>query len=107
PATTTGFLNVGVKGVPSNYVNYTIPGLTISSITPTNGPVGTQVTVTGTAFGASQGTNVLTFNGQVASVSSWTDTQIVATAPVTATTGPVVASVNSVNSNATQVFSVP
>ena len=105
--TTTGFLDVTVNGVPSNYVNYTIPGHSITTITPTTGPVGTQVTVTGTAFGGSQGTNVLSFNGQnAASITSWTNTQIVGTVPVTAATGPAVVTIGGVNSN-TALFTVP
>ena len=63
--------------------------------------------MTGTAFGGSQGTSFLTFNGQVASVSSWSDTQIVTTVPVTAATGPAVITANGINSNATAVFTVP
>jgi RHS repeat-associated protein len=107
PSTTTGFLDVAVNTIPSNYVNYTIPSQTISTITPTTGPVGTQVTLTGTAFGSSQGTSVLSFNGQpAASITSWTNTQIVGTVPVTAATGPAVVTIGGVNSNTT-LFTVP
>jgi RHS repeat-associated protein len=106
PFTTTGFLDVTVNTIPSNYVNYTIPAQTISSLTPSTGPVGTQVTVNGTAFGSSQGTSVLSFNGQPASVSSWTNTQIVGTVPVTAAAGPAVVTVGGINSN-TSLFTVP
>jgi RHS repeat-associated protein len=105
--TTTGFLDVAVNTTPSNYVNYTIPSHSISGLTPNTGPVGTQVTVAGTAFGASQGTSVLSFNGQpAASISSWTNTQIVGTVPVTSAAGPAVVTVGGVNSN-TSLFSVP
>ena len=107
PGTTTGFLDVTVNTTPSNYVNYTIPSHSISSLTPTTGPVGTQVTVAGTAFGASQGTSVLSFNGQpAASISSWTNSQIVGTVPVTAATGPGALTIGDINSN-TALFTVP
>jgi RHS repeat-associated protein len=73
-----------------------------------NGPVGTQVTVAGASFGATLGSSTLTFNGQPpALISSWSDTQIVATVPVTASTGPAIVNVGGVNSNATLSFNVP
>jgi IPT/TIG domain-containing protein len=84
-----------------------VPNLVVSSLTPNSGPVGTQVTIAGAAFGATQGTSVLTFNGQVASPISWSDTQISANVPVTAASGPAVVTVNGINSNATVVFTVP
>jgi RHS repeat-associated protein len=104
----TGPVKVYVNGVDSNLLNYTVPSLVISSLTPSTGPVGTQVTLTGVAFGATQGTSILNFNGQPAgSIVSWTDTQIVATVPVTAASGPAKVVVNSVNSNNNVVFTVP
>ena len=105
--TTTGFLDVSVNSIPSNYVTYTIPNQTISTVSPGAGPVETQVTVTGTAFGATQGTSVLSFNGQPAeSILSWTNTQIVGIVPVTAASGPAVVTIGGVNSN-TALFTVP
>lgn len=107
PQTTTGFLNVIANTQPSNYVDYTIPNQAISTITPSTGPVGTQVTLTGTGFGATQGTSVLSFSGQpAASISSWSNTQIIGTVPVTAITGPAVVNVGGVNSS-TALFTVP
>jgi RHS repeat-associated protein len=103
----TGSINVITNAVSGNYVMYTIPNLSVATLTPTNGPVGTSVTVAGVGFGSSQGTSTLKFNGQQATVNSWSDIQIVATVPVTATTGPVAATVNNINSNATVNFAVP
>ncbi len=107
--TTTGSASVTVNYVPGNYVVYTVPPQTITGISPTSGPVGTSVTVTGVAFGGTQGTSVLSFSGQpAASITSWSDTQIVGVVPVTAITGPVVVTVNGVNSNAfSNYFSIP
>jgi RHS repeat-associated protein len=104
--TTTGFVNVSVNSTPSNYVDYAIPAQSISSLTPNTGPVGTSVTVAGTGFGSSQGTSTLTFNGQTATITSWSNTQIVGTVPVTAPTGPAVVALSGVNSNAV-TFTVP
>jgi YD repeat-containing protein len=105
--TVTGYVGVTLNGVFSNYVNYTVPGHTITSLTPSTGPVGTQVTIAGNAFGSPQGTSTLTFNGQTATVSSWTNTQIVATVPVAAASGPAVVAISGANSNADKVFTIP
>jgi RHS repeat-associated protein len=61
----------------------------ISSLSPSTGTPGTSVTLSGSSFGATAGT--VTFNGQTAVITSWSDTSIVAVAPSSATTGPVVA----------------
>jgi RHS repeat-associated protein len=92
----------------SNPANYTVPNLSVGTVSPTSGPVGTQVTVTGAGFGATQGTSTLTFNGQQpSSLTSWSNTQIVATVPVTAATGPALVNVNNINSNNNVIFTVP
>ena len=72
---------------------------TISSLSPTSGVVGASVNITGTNFGASQGTSVVSFNGTTATVSSWSATSISVIVPSAATTGNVVATVNGVASN--------
>jgi len=108
PGSSTGPVKAYVNGAFSNLLPYTVPTLVINTLSPSTGPVGTQVTLTGVGFGASQGTSVLSFNGQpAASINSWSDTQIVATVPVTAASGPAIVRVNNINSNATNVFSVP
>jgi YD repeat-containing protein len=108
PSATTTSIDVFANGGISNYVTYSVPANAISNVSPNTGPVGTQVTISGVAFGASQGTSSLTFNGQTAaSIVSWSDSQIVATVPVTATSGPVVVRVNNANSDANHQFSVP
>lgn len=59
------------------------PAPVISSVTPNNGtPGSTQVTVTGSNFGATQGSGFLQLGNRTATnVSSWSSNQIVATAP--------------------------
>jgi RHS repeat-associated protein len=92
----------------SNLANYTVPNLSVGTLSPNSGPVGTQVTITGLGFGATQGTSALTFNGQLpTAITSWSNTQIVATVPVTAATGPALVTVNNINSNNNVVFTVP
>ena len=66
----------------------------ITSLSPTSGLIGTSVTITGTNFGATQGTSVVKFNGTAATATSWSGTSITATVPTGATTGNVVVTVN-------------
>jgi hypothetical protein len=95
---TTGNVVVFASGVNSNGKSFTVaPGITSLSIT--TGAVGAAVTITGTTFGASQGTSTVKFNGTTASVTSWSATSIAVTVPSGATTGNVVVSVGGVNSN--------
>ncbi|PYT87372.1 MAG: hypothetical protein DMG36_25435 [Acidobacteria bacterium] len=72
---------------------------TISSLSPTSGPVGTVVTITGTLFGSTQGSSAVAFNGASATPSSWSNTSIVAAVPAGAMTGNVVVTANGVSSN--------
>jgi hypothetical protein len=71
-----------------------------ASIFPASGPVGTLVTITGSNFGAVQGSSTVTFNGTIAgNASGWNNGQIQVTVPVGATTGPVVVTVAGTPSN--------
>jgi YD repeat-containing protein len=78
---------------------------TLNSISPTAGPAGTNVTVSGSNFGSTQGTGTITFNGVNATPASWSDDTIVAAVPPGAATGPVVVTVNGAQSNS-QTFTV-
>src|SRR5579862_7710882 len=77
----------------------------ISSVSPTIGGEGSSVTISGGAFGSSQGSSNVTFNGTAATPTSWSNTSIVTPVPTGATTGPVVVSVSGQNSNSVS-FSV-
>jgi hypothetical protein len=75
--------------------------LTILSLSPTRGRIGTIVTITGTGFGNTQGTTGrVTFSGIVASISLWSDTSIKTVVPSGAVTGPVLVTKNGIQSNA-------
>ena len=89
---TTGNVVVTVVGQASNGVSYSaiVPAPSITSLTPNTGAVGTAVTISGTNFGAAQGSNTVTFNGITATVTSWSATSIAVTVPSGATTGNVV-----------------
>lgn len=62
------------------------PAPTIGSFTPTSGPVGTSVAITGTDF---TGATSVTFSGTSASFAVDSSTSITATLPGGATTGPI------------------
>ncbi|MBL0744139.1 IPT/TIG domain-containing protein [Chryseolinea lacunae] len=66
----------------------------ILAINPTEGNVGSEVTITGSNFSATSGNNAVTFSGVPATVLSATETTLVAKVPANATTGPVAVTVN-------------
>ena len=75
-------------GTPSNNPQ-------ITSLSPSEGSVGTSVTIWGYGFGNSQTpTSKVTFNGISATVATWSDSQIVVTVPPGATAGNVIVTVS-------------
>jgi IPT/TIG domain len=67
-----------------------IPAPTISSFSPTVGPIGTSVAITGTNFtGSGFTTSSVRFNGLSSTFMVNSATQIIATVPTGATTGPI------------------
>jgi hypothetical protein len=116
PSTSQNFLHTGLTNGTTYYYsafsydaaqNYSTTahtqatpfGLTITSISPTKGPSGTTVVITGTGFGPSQGSSAVTFGGITAPVTAWSDTSISATVPRNVANGAVVVTVNGVQSN--------
>jgi len=76
----TGTAQVQQGGVWDNYGTFTVITPVLSSISPTSGPVGTQVTFTGTGFGTTQGAGgKVWLANKYATIVSWSDTQVVAT----------------------------
>jgi RHS repeat-associated protein len=103
--------NNGTATATFDNVSYTFGAASatpvVYSVTPGSGGLGSQVTIAGSNFGTSQGSSSITFNGTAASsITSWTNSQIVAIVPTTATSGSVVVVVNSVASNADLTFTV-
>jgi hypothetical protein len=100
---TTGAVKVTVNGIVSNggygptFTVVTPPAIT--SLSPTSGPAATSVTITGTNLGATQGSSTVTFNGTIASPTSWSNTSIVVPVPTGAATGNVVVTVSGLVSN--------
>jgi hypothetical protein len=54
---------------------------TLTSVVPPSGVVTTQITLTGSDFGAARGAGTIDVGGAEGTVISWSDTQIVATVP--------------------------
>ena len=80
----------------------------IDGIDPGAAEVGTSVVISGSGFGASQGTSTVTFNGVDAGVvPAWSDTSITVPVPQGASSGPVVVTVGSEVSNAVDFIVLP
>ena len=86
---TTGTISVtnaaGTSTTSSSY-SVVIPPPTITSFTPSSGPVGTAVTITGTGFDSTAANNTVYFDGVKATITSASATQLVVTFPA-GTTG--------------------
>jgi len=97
---TAGPVVVIVGGLASNSVSFTVlqpPNIT--SVNPTVGIAGQSITITGSNFGAAQGSSTVTFNGVIAIAANWSTTSITAAVPAGATTGPVVVTIAGLASN--------
>lgn len=96
---TTGPVKVTVNGNTVTGPEFTVTEptpeeLTITSIAPMSGAVGTEVTITGTNFGATAEENTVTFTDDVpAEVTSVSDTSLVVLVPDGAVTGPITVTV--------------
>lgn len=89
------YLYFGLGAAPNNGATATplpipspapAPAPTISSFTPTSGWPGTSVTVEGSGF---TGTSAVSFNGTAAAFTVTSGSQLTATVPAGATTGPI------------------
>ncbi|MCL5037083.1 MAG: IPT/TIG domain-containing protein [Chloroflexi bacterium] len=107
-ATTGPVLVTTNYGTSNADVIFTVSTQThVDSVTPSSGPVGTTVTITGSNFNTSQGVGTVTFNGTDAGLAtSWTYTQIICDVPVGASTGPVVVTTTNGVSNSDKTFTV-
>ncbi len=122
---TTGTIVVTANALNSNAVPFIVtvgnysascsqtplppPAPVIASLTPSSGPVGTSVTITGSNFGATQGASTVAVAGLAATVVSWKATSIIIWVPNSTPTGslaPVTVTVANQPSNAVG-FNVP
>jgi len=87
---TTGNVVVTVGSFPSNGVSFTVtPSPAITNLSPSSGPIGVPVTISGSNFGPTQGSSRVLFNGAPATPTSWSATSIVAPVPTGTSTGLV------------------
>jgi regulation of enolase protein 1 (concanavalin A-like superfamily) len=83
---TATFDNVSVNSAAA-------PAPVITSVSTTSGLPGTQVTITGSGFGLTQGASLVSLNSASVTINSWSDLSISITIPVGATSGPLVVTV--------------
>jgi hypothetical protein len=83
------------------------PTPVITSVSPASSAAGAPITITGTNFGATQGSSRLTFNGAAATPTGWSATSIVSPVPAGATTGNVIITVDGVASAGVSFTVVP
>ncbi|HCU22107.1 MAG TPA: hypothetical protein DF698_04330 [Candidatus Atribacteria bacterium] len=93
-------------GCANNTPSPTSVPLIITEVNPVCGVAGETIIITGTSFGDTQGSSVVTFNGVSAVVTSWSNTQVSALVPQAAITGDIVVRVSGANSNGIR-FTIP
>jgi hypothetical protein len=88
---TSGPVTVTEDGITTSGVQFTVlEQLSIISISPDAGPVGTTITINGTGFGPTQSNSTANLYGATGTnIVSWSDTQIVAVVSSGAATGPI------------------
>jgi hypothetical protein len=87
PNAQSGTVQVLQGGVCSGSQSFSVSTATISNVVPTTGLPGTQVTISGTGFGSTQGSGQVWLGTANAVVQSWSDTQVVALVGPGATSG--------------------
>lgn len=79
---------------------------TITSFAPTNGRPGDQVIITGTNFNLLLATNIVKFNGAIASVTYGSSTQLTVIVPPNATSGSISVTANGLTGTSVSIFTV-
>jgi regulation of enolase protein 1 (concanavalin A-like superfamily) len=69
------------------------PAPLITAVSATTGSIGSQVVISGSGFGATQGGSAALLSGSPLPINNWSDTSITITIPSGATTGPLFVSV--------------
>ena len=75
-------------------IEFLVLPLAIASFTPGIGALGTSITITGTGFSSVNANNVVSFNGNAATVTASTPTGITASVPTGNTAGKITVTVN-------------
>jgi hypothetical protein len=85
----SGVASVNQNGLYSNTVPFSISSPFIEGISPLVVIPGTQITITGSGFGALQGGGYVQFGAWNGTVNTWSDSQLVATVPSVSQSGVV------------------
>jgi hypothetical protein len=104
----TGTAKLLQSGVWTTSVTFTVDTVTISSVSPNNGPTGTVVVISGSGFGDTRGTGTVQLGSLPAMVndSDWSDKQITATVASGSVSGIARVQQGGILSNA-MTFTVP
>src|SRR5262249_25438239 len=105
PINGTAQYNYDQSGNIASIVTNPLTTLVVLQASPGAGPIGTVVTISGSAFGNTSNTSV-SFNGTVATPSAVTATTITVTVPSGATSGPLSVTAPSGTATAPSPFSV-
>jgi len=98
--TTATFDNVSVNSAAA-------PAPVITSVSATTGSIGSQITINGANFGASQGNSTVLLNAAPVTINTWGAISINITIPTGASSGPLVVSVApSMNDSNPVIFTV-
>jgi uncharacterized repeat protein (TIGR02543 family) len=100
---TTNPANITMNANKTVTANFALTAPTISSFTPSSGPVGTSVTITGANF---VGITSVKFNGTTASYTVNSPTQITATVPTGTTTGTISVTNSAGTGTSTSAFTI-
>lgn len=80
--------------------------LSVTSVSPGSGAVGSVVAINGVDFSATLASNIVRFNGILATISSATTTQLMVTVPATAASGKVTVTVGGITATSAVDYTV-
>lgn len=87
----SGFANVFCA---HTFWTWTLPAPTVSSFTPSSGPIYSTVTINGANFSSTLAEDIVTFNAQPAAITAASATQLTVAVPSGATSGPINLTIN-------------
>jgi IPT/TIG domain len=90
----TGTLTVKSGERKMDLGTYTYQALSLHSVSPANGPAGTNIAIHGAGFSSLEGPATVTINGKAALITSAADTMLVAAVPLGAGSGKIAVTVN-------------
>lgn len=103
---TTGTIKVTVGANSSTSTNSFTVTTSVTGFSPTSGIPGDSIIITGAAFSSVKTNNTVKFNGSVATVTQASTTQLTATVPEDATSGPISVTVGTNTGMSSQSFLV-